>query len=417
MLNDGRTPIDILRKFVIIRGRSILMHNKVIGIIGIVSVGLIMFNACRKGDASSESADASTNNCVVQKSVMSGTPIEGQYIIAYKSGTSKSIAATDRIANFTSTVFQRNKISSSALQRTFSGVPGGFIARLSSAELQRLKSDTSVAAIEQDRIIAFGSCFQVVEPKSITWNVSRVGYGDGTGKTAWVIDSGIDLTHPDLNVDVTRSRSFITGVTSAADENGHGTHVAGIIGAKNNSIGVLGVASGASLVALKVFNKDGEGTVGSIVQALSYINQNGKAGDVVNLSLGEDKISTILDQQVQNTASKGIYVAIAAGNENKPANQFSPGRANGSNVFTVTATDSLDNFASFSNYGNDVVDFAAPGVKILSTYLNGKYAVFTGTSMAAPHVAGLLLLSGKNISSSGTAKNDPDGTPDPIAHK
>jgi len=392
------------------------MHNKVFGIIGILLAGLIIFNACRKSDVSSEE-DASTNNCVVQKSVMSGTPIDGQYIIAYNSGTSQNISATARIANFTSALLQRNKISSSALQRTFSGIPGGFIARLSSAELQRLKSDTSVAAIEQDRIIAFGSCFQVVEPKSITWNVARVGYGDGTGKTAWVIDSGIDLTHPDLNVDVARSRSFITGITSAADENGHGTHVAGIIGAKNNSIGVLGVASGANLVALKVFNKDGEGTVGSIIQALSYVNLNAKAGDVVNLSLGEDQISNILDQQVQNTASKGIYIAIAAGNDSKPAVQFSPGRANGSNIYTVSATDSLDNFASFSNYGNDVVDFAAPGVKILSTYMNGQYAVFTGTSMAAPHVAGLLLLNGKNISSSGTAKNDPDGTPDPIAHK
>jgi subtilisin len=413
----GGTPIDILENFVIIRGRSILMHKKIFGVIGIIVAGLIMFVACRKGDISADSGDASTNNCVVQKSVMSGTPIEGQYIIAYNELASQKMSAAERLANFTSTVLQRNKISSTALKRTFSGIPGGFIARLSTDELQRLKSDTSVAAIEQDRIIAFGSCFQVVEPKSITWNVTRVGYGDGTGKTAWVIDSGIDLTHPDLNVDATRSKSFITGITSAADENGHGTHVAGIIGAKNNSIGVLGVASGATLVALKVFNKDGEGTVGSIIQALAYVNQNGKAGDVVNLSLGEDQISNILDQQVMNTASKGIYVAIAAGNDNKPAAQFSPGRANGSNIFTVSAVDSLDNFASFSNYGNDVVDYAAPGVRILSTYLNGKYAVFTGTSMAAPHLAGLLLLNGKSITASGTAKNDPDGTPDPIAHK
>jgi subtilisin family serine protease len=147
------------------------------------------------------------------------------------------------------------------------------------------------------------------------------------------------------------------------------------------------------------------------------VNTNGKAGDVVNLSLGEDQVSAILDQQVQNTASKGIYIAIAAGNDNKPAVQFSPGRANGPNIYTVSAIDSLDNFASFSNYGNDVVDFAAPGVRILSTYTNGRYAVFSGTSMAAPHVAGLLLLKGNNLQVSGTAKNDPDGTADPIAHK
>jgi subtilisin family serine protease len=257
----------------------------------------------------------------------------------------------------------------------------------------------------------------VVEPKTITWNIARVGYGDGTGKTAWIIDSGIDFTHPDLNADATRSKSFINGVTSAADENGHGTHVAGIIGAKNNSEGVLGVASGASLVACRVFDKNGEGTLGSIIQALSYISSNAKAGDVVNMSLGEDEASNILDEQVKNIAAKGIFFAIAAGNDGKAANGFSPGRVNATNIYTVSAVDSLDNFASFSNYGNDVVDFAAPGVRIPSTYLNGKYAIFSGTSMATPHVAGLLLLKGNAITSSGTAKNDPDGTPDPIAHK
>jgi subtilisin len=135
------------------------------------------------------------------------------------------------------------------------------------------------------------------------------------------------------------------------------------------------------------------------------------------MSLGEDEPSNILDEQVKNIAAKGIFFAIAAGNDGKPAVGFSPGRVNSTNIYTVSAVDSLDNFASFSNYGNDVVDFAAPGVRIPSTYLNGKYAIFSGTSMATPHVAGLLLLTGNAITSSGTAKNDPDGTPDPIAHK
>lgn len=380
-----------------------------------IVTGLMCFIACRKGDKNA-AADPSTDNCVDTKSVSDGSPVEGQYIIAYKS-FSNPVSSINRIGTFTNTLLQRNKISSKALQHTFSGIQSGFIARLLPTELERLKHDTAISAIEQDRVIAFGSCFKVVEPKSITWNVTRVGYGDGTGKTAWIIDTGIDFAHPDLNVDSARSRSFISTETSAADENGHGTHVAGIIGAKNNSFGVLGVASGANLVALKVFNKDGQGTVSSIVQALAYVNANAKPGDVVNMSLGEDQTSAILDAQVQATAARGIYITIAAGNEDKPASQFSPGRVNGSNIYTVSAIDSLDNFASFSNYGRDVVDFAAPGVQILSTYLNGKYAVFTGTSMAAPHVAGLLLLKGKNVTSSGNAKNTPDGTLYPIAHK
>ncbi len=243
-----------------------------------------------------------------------------------------------------------------------------------------------------------------------------VGYGDGTGKTAWVIDSGIDFSHPDLNVDQARSKSFISSKPSAEDENGHGTHVAGIIGAKNNNIGILGVASGATLVSLRVLDANGDGTLSSIIQALAYVNTNAKAGDVVNMSIGEDGISETLDQQVINTAAKGILFAIAAGNDSKSANLYSPARANAPNIYTVSAIDSLGNFASFSNFGNDVVDVAAPGVHILSTYMGNRYAIMSGTSMATPHVAGLLLLRGRNISSAGTASNDPDGTPDPIAH-
>jgi subtilisin family serine protease len=134
------------------------------------------------------------------------------------------------------------------------------------------------------------------------------------------------------------------------------------------------------------------------------------------MSLGEDVNSPILNQQVQYTASRGIYISIAAGNDSEAANKYSPGNTNGINIYTISAIDSLDRFASFSNYGNDVVDYAAPGVRILSTYSNGRYAYLSGTSMAAPHVAGLLLLRGRNISTLGNALNDPDNQPDPIAH-
>jgi subtilisin len=256
-----------------------------------------------------------------------------------------------------------------------------------------------------------------VAPTLVTWNINKVGYGNGSGKTAWVIDTGIDFDHPDLSVDAARSKSFVTGLTSADDENGHGTHVAGIIAARNNTFGVLGVASGASLVSLRVLDKEGKGTLSSMIQALAHIQANGKAGDVVNMSLGEDQVSDILDQQVQKTAARGIYIAIAAGNEGKAANLYSPGRANGNNIYTVSAVDSLDNYATFSNFGNDVVDYAAPGVRILSTYKDGLYAKMSGTSMAAPHVAGLLLLRGNNLSYSTLAINDPDGTPDKIVLK
>jgi subtilisin len=386
----------------------------------LVVVGaFIFFIACKKDDKSSmqSTTTPADSTCVTGHSLNDGAIIRGQYIVSYNTSVLDTRnLSSDRMISTSTRILENNSIKSSALQQSFTGEPGGFVAKLTDEEVTRLKKDPSIDLIEPDRVIALGACFTVAEPTLITWSVKRVGYGDGTGKTAWIIDSGIDFDHPDLTVDATRSKSFISGNTSARDENGHGTHVAGIIGAKNNDIGILGVASGATLVSLRVLDKDGNGILSSIISALGYVNTNGKAGDVINMSLGEDTTSQILDQQVQNTAARGILIAIAAGNDSKPAHNFSPGRANGANIFTVSAIDSLDRFAAFSNYGNDVVDVAAPGVRVLSTYLNGRYAIMSGTSMATPHVAGLLLLKGRNITFDGTAKNDPDGTPDPIAH-
>lgn len=378
-------------------------------------LALFCIAACKK-ESKTQSSD--TDNCVTQNSTGLGRVIEGQYIITYKNtSTLTDSITTSSISTRTINLLKRNNISNSALRASFNGGISGVVATLTTSEAAKLQLDAAVQSVEQDRIFVLGTCFTVAAPRLITWNINKVGYGDGTGKTAWIIDSGIDTDHPDLNVDMARSRSFIRNVPSFEDENGHGTHVAGIIGARNNTIGVLGVASGASLVALRVINKDGEGTLSAILQAPAYISANGKAGDVVNLSVGEEEISTTLDQQIQAVAAKGILIAIAAGNDSKPASAYSPARVNGANIFTVSAVDSLNSFAKFSNYGNDVVDYAAPGVAILSTYLNGQYARMSGTSMATPHVAGLLLLKGVNLSTSGTALNDPDGVADPIAHK
>lgn len=378
----------------------------------------IFFIACKKSSADKLSnAPPDDNTCVQTAGARSGNIVEGRYIISFNSNLQSRGVSAGRIHDISAELLERNNISTGSLRESFAGEPGGFIAVLSNEEAARIRSDPSVAIVEQDRIVSLATCFTIAEPRLITWNINRVGYGDGRGKTAWIIDTGVDFQHPDLNVDTTKSRSFLPGNPSADDQNGHGTHVGGIIAAKNNTFGTLGVASGATLVSLRVLDANGSGLLSYIVQALAYINLNAAAGDVVNMSLGDDEgISASLDQQVINTSNRGILIAIAAGNDHDLANKYSPGRANGSNIFTVSAIDSLDNFASFSNYGNDVVDYAVPGVRILSAYLDNRYAIMSGTSMAAPHMAGLLLLKGRNITIGGTAKNDPDGTADPIAH-
>jgi subtilisin len=384
----------------------------------LLALPALLWASCKKESTSNSPLQEEEETCTQSFSSNSAGSTEGRYIVAFDpSSVSARGMSAQSIEATGESILSRNSIDANAMKGQFVGEPGGFIAELTPAQVQELRDDPSVSAVEQDRVISLATCFTVVAPRLVTWNINRVGYGDGTGKTAWVIDTGIDFEHQDLNVDQTRSRSFLPDIPSADDQNGHGTHVAGIIGAKNNSFGTLGVASGATLVSLRVLDGNGTGLLSYIIQALGYINQNAAPGDVVNMSLGDDEgISVTLDMQVQATANRGVLIAIAAGNDHQEANKYSPARANGPNIFTISAVDSLDNFASFSNYGNDVVDYAAPGVRILSAFHDNRYAYMSGTSMAAPHVAGLLLLRGKNLAVSGNAKNDPDGSADRIAH-
>jgi subtilisin family serine protease len=198
------------------------------------------------------------------------------------------------------------------------GEQTSFLAHLTTGESEQLKYDPAVTMVEPDRVMSICNCVDVATTSTLLWNIQQTGYGRGdlqTTKTVWVVDTGIDLDHPDLNVDTGRSRSFVSGVTSADDQNGHGTHVAGIIGAKNNGLGVTGVASGARLVALKVLNQLGEGRLSGIIQAVNHVIQNGRPGDVVNLSLGGEGTSATLERVIRQAADAGLLFAIAAGNE------------------------------------------------------------------------------------------------------
>jgi subtilisin family serine protease len=246
--------------------------------------------------------------------------------------------------------------------------------------------------------------------------------GIGGGVTVAVIDSGVDLTHADLagntwtnpgeygsgresngldddlngRVDDWRGWDFVAGDNNPADENGHGTHVAGTIAARRgNGIGVAGVADGSRLMALRVLNAQGSGSVANVILAYAYAALEG--ADVVNLSLGSSVSSRAESDAI--AAFPGMLFVAAAGNGGDDGvgddNDLDPEYPCAyllSNVVCVAASDNRDRLAPFSNYGDLAVDLAAPGVDIVSTVPGGGYGWASGTSMATPHVAGAAAL-------------------------
>jgi hypothetical protein len=368
---------------------------------------------CQKEDTlentSSSQTPTETPTANNAAAAQNGQPIEGQYIVTFKDGENTSEVINDMTSD--------QEITASSVKQKYEGAVKGFSGKLTKDQLAELKKNPNVESIEQDRVIALNTTTTTVtQPaQTVPWGVARVGYGDGTGKTAWVIDSGVNPTHPDLNVDQVRSKSFILGVTSFVDGYGHGTAVAGVIGAKNNSIGVVGVAANATIVALRVFDDYGRGSTSNAIKAVNYVIANAKAGDVVNMSLGSG-ISATLDNAVKSAAAKGILFAIAAGNSGVDVSGTSPARVNATGIYTVSSMNSYGTFSTFSNYGAGI-DRAAPGEGIISTGKTGGYGSSTGTSIAAPHVAGLLLLRGNAIGSNGFVTGDKDSKADPIASK
>jgi subtilisin family serine protease len=375
-----------------------------------------------------EAPDAANPTEDLQAVAQNGAIIKGQYIVVFKQdgnlrldGTATYAERVEKVREMSQEILSSNGIASATIEQAYGKAIVGMAAKLTDTEVEKLRGDSRVAYVEPDRVVMLappGGDVSTSSTQEVPYGIARVGYGSGAGKVAWVIDSGIDLDHADLNVDVARSITVFTSgkdAKSADDGNGHGTHVAGTIAAKNNTVGVIGVAYDASVVAVKVLDSRGSGSYSGVIKGVDYVAATGKAGDVANMSLG-GPVSQALDDAVVAASNKGIFFALAAGNDGAHANNSSPARANGANIYTVSAMNSSDTWASFSNYGNPPVDYCAPGVSIKSTWKGGAYNTISGTSMASPHVAGVLLMTGGKPATSGNVKGDPDGTADPIAH-
>lgn len=233
----------------------------------------------------------------------------------------------------------------------------------------------------------------------LPWGINRIdaeyawpaGY-QGSGVKVAVVDTGIDKTHPDLAAHIAGGVNFVPKSARRPpdpnawnDDNGHGTHVAGIIGALDNTIGVVGVAPDCRLYAVKVLNKNGSGYVSWIISGLTWCINNGM--QVVNMSLGTTVDVPSLHEACDQAAAAGIKLVAAAGNDGGPVNY----PAAYSSVIAVAATDRYDARPYWSSYGPEIF-VAAPGVSIYSTYKGSNYATMSGTSMAAPHVTGTLAL-------------------------
>ncbi len=283
----------------------------------------------------------------------------------------------------------------------------GYAARLPAARVAELRADPRVAYVEPDAEVT-------TTAQALPWGINRIdadisstlaGNGSGAVRTAnaYIIDSGIS-GHADLNV---VSRRNWTGDGKNHDCNGHGTHVAGTVGARDNTAHVVGAAPGIALTGLKVLGCGGSGFISRIIAAVDWLTGSAKRPAVANMSLGGD-VSRALDDAVRRSASSGVLYVVSAGNDGANACDQSPARAGaGTNngIVTVAATDSSNREAPWSNHGS-CVDIWAPGVSIVSTGSSGGTATMSGTSMAAPHVAGTgaLYLSRNATASASTAE-------------
>jgi subtilisin family serine protease len=355
--------------------------------------------------------------------VQIAVPTEGPQASASASAPIYLVTFRDGV-DVASTAGELSRAHGFSLRHVRTAAARGFSAAMPQAVAERLAQDPRVLIVEKDGPVHL--IFPVEESRpgasarpggggsgtqTTPWGITRVGgAGDGTGKTAWIIDTGVDLANPDLNTSKA-CHTYFAG-TSPDDGNGHGTHVAGTIAAKNNTIDVVGVAAGAYVCSVRVLGNSGSGSWEGVINGINYVAAHGGSGDVANMSLGGTGTNATLENAVSSAAQKGIKFVIAAGNDGVDANTNTPARVNGSNVYTISAVDSKDCMPSWSNWGNPPVDYAAPGVSILSLRRGGGTTTMSGTSMAAPHAAGVLLLGGARTS--GRASCDPDGNADPI---
>src|SRR5215207_7759491 len=321
--------------------------------------------------------------------------IPGRYVVVFDEGEVQDPTAVAR---------QHAQRHGAEVLYTYQYAIEGYAARLPEGRLDEVRADGRVAYVEPDQTM-------YAEAQTLPWGIDRIdadvsstkaGNGSGavSGVNAYVIDTGI-YGHTDLYR--VKHVNFV-GDGRNTDCNGHGTHVAGTLAAKDNTTDVVGVAPGAPLTGVKVLGCNGSGATSGVIKGVDWVTANARKPAIANMSLG-GSLSQALDDAVRRSAGGGIFYSIAAGNNGADACLHSPARAGAgtdNGIATVAATTSSDMETSWSNYG-PCVDVWAPGASVLSTKKGGGTTTMSGTSMAAPHVGGgAALYLSKNTAASPT---------------
>lgn len=310
--------------------------------------------------------------------------VPNSYVVKLKD-TPASMSATEATAN---AVAARN---GGGVDRVFGSALRGFTVKLSERQAKRLAADPAVEYVEQDQV--FHADTTQANPPS--WGLDRIDQASlplsssynytstGSGVNVYVIDTGVRISHSTFGGRAKNGYDFVDGDAVAQDGNGHGTHVAGTIAGST-----YGVAKGATVYGVRVLDDAGSGTTAGVVAGIDWVTANAIKPAVANMSLGGGA-STTIDAAVNRSIAAGVTYAVAAGNSNANASSYSPARV--AAAITVGATTSTDARASYSNYGS-VLDIFAPGSSITSSWNTSDTATNTisGTSMATPHVAGVI---------------------------
>lgn len=383
--------------------------------------------------------DRSGNQTGAEGAVSSAAPerqsevIPSQYIVVLN----------EQVQNVSETARGLAKQADAEVRHLYRHALKGFSAQMSEQAAEQLSNRPNVAYVEQDRTMHAHEQTLPTGVDRIQADQNSTASEGSVDADIAILDTGVDLDHPDLNVNTEGSKDF-SGKGTPDDGNGHGTHVAGISAAVDNTIGVVGVAPGARIWAVKVLDDGGSGALSDIIAGVEYVTEHATEIEVANMSLGGEGQSTSFRTAIQNSVNAGVLYTVSAGNSSMDVygndgnlgkgNDYMPaaypevatisamadedGQAGGTGESTSYGED--DSFASFSNYSRSVVssnpvnspgaaiDLILPGVDIYSTSDGDGYETMSGTSMSSPHAAGLAAL---HIAANGRDEND-DGSVD-----